>query len=72
MAGGGLMAEFEIRHFDEPLPVDRVIFAIDPVDSFTGGTVRGPLEAEIKALGVRARRNLSGLLVFVNLDERPT
>jgi hypothetical protein len=66
------MAEFEIRHFDEPLPIDRVIFAIDPVDSFTGGTVRGPVEAEIKALGVRARRNLSGLLVFVNLDERPT
>jgi hypothetical protein len=66
------MAGFEIRHFDEPLPVDRVIFAIDPVDSFTGGTVRGPVEAEIKALGVRARRNLSGLLVFVNLDERPS
>lgn len=66
------MAGFDIRRFDEPLPVDRVIFAIRPVDSFTGGTVRGPLEAEVKALGVRARRNLSGLLVFVNLDERPS
>jgi hypothetical protein len=64
------MARFEIRHFDEPLPVDRVIFAIDPVDSFTGGTVRGPVTAEIEALGVRARRNLSGLLVFINLERR--
>jgi hypothetical protein len=66
------MARFEIRRFDEPLPVDRVIFAIHPVDSFTGGTVRGPLQARIKALGVRARRNLSGLMVFLNLDERPS
>jgi hypothetical protein len=65
------MAGFEIRRFDDPLPVDRVTFAIRPVDSFTGGTVRGPLQAGIAALGVRARRNLSGLLVFVNLDERP-
>jgi hypothetical protein len=66
------MAEFEIPRFDDPLPVDRVIFAIRPVDSFTGGTVRGSVEARIKALGVRARRNLTGLLVFVNLDARPT
>ena len=29
------MARFEIRHFDEPLPVDRVIFAIDPVDTIS-------------------------------------
>ena len=66
------MAEFEIPRFDDPLPIDRVIFAIRLVDSFTGGTVRGPVEARIKALGVRARRNLTGLLVFVNLDTRPT
>ena len=65
------MAGFEIRRFDDPLPVDRVIFAIRPIDSFTRGTVLGPVEARIKALGVRARRNLSGLLVFVNLEERP-
>jgi hypothetical protein len=65
------MAGFEIRRFDEPLPLDRVIFAIRAVDSFTGGTVRGPLRAQIAALGVQARRNLSGLLVFINLDERP-
>ena len=66
------MARFEIRRFDDLLPVDRVIFAIRPVDSFTGGTVRGPVTAEIEALGVAARRNLSGMLVFLNLDERPT
>jgi hypothetical protein len=66
------MTGFEIPRFDDPLPFDRVIFAIRPVDSFTGGTVRRSVEARIKALGVRARRNLSGLLVFVNLEERPT
>jgi len=41
------MAEFEIPRFDDPLPVDQVIFAIHPVDSFTGGTVRGSVEARI-------------------------
>jgi hypothetical protein len=64
------MANIEIRHFDDPLPIDRVAFAIAPIDSFTGAIVRGPVTAEIRTLGVRARRNLSGMLVFINLTEQ--
>jgi hypothetical protein len=58
----------DILRMDEPLPVDRVVFAIAPVDAHTGRIVRGPVTGRIPALGARARCNLSGMLVFVNLD----
>jgi hypothetical protein len=58
----------DILRMDDPLPLDRVVFAIAPVDAYTGRIVRGPVTARIPALGARARHNLSGMLVFVNLD----
>ncbi|MFY2826030.1 hypothetical protein [Ruegeria sp. MALMAid1280] len=59
------MNVLRIIHLDEPLPLETVVFAIAPLDSFTRAIVRGPVTAQIEAHGAVAKRNLSGLLVFV-------
>jgi hypothetical protein len=53
--------------FDEPPRHDEVIFALEPLDAFSGRLVMGPLRARIDGLPDRPRHNLRGLLVFVNL-----
>jgi hypothetical protein len=58
--------------FDEPPHLDEVIFALEPLDAFDGRLVTGPLRTHIDGLPDRPRRNLRGLLVFLNLPARPT
>jgi len=63
--------------FDDNPPVDAVGVALVPRDSFTGAVVRNGVEAKLwddsrdVALPYSAIRNLSGLLVFVNLPNAP-
>jgi len=63
------MTRFEIRYLDDQPQNDEVAFALAPIDSFTGTIVKTAVTARIKATDQRARRNLSGMLVFVNLRD---
>lgn len=65
-----MTTRYDILHFDDPLPVDRVVFALAPIDNFTGAIVRTSVTAKIESLDARALRNLSGMLVFANLEEQ--
>jgi hypothetical protein len=59
-------------HFEEDPPIDEVVFAVAPLDAFTGQIVRGDVAVRIKGLPhVRPVRNLSGLAVFINLPDPP-
>lgn len=59
------MNRFEVRHLDENPKIDEVIFAILPVDRFTGTVVKRGISAKIQGADHRPRRNLSGMLVFL-------
>ena len=60
-----------VRFVDEPeQPFDRVVVAVAAIDAFDGRVVTRGVEASIEGLPDRPRRNLSGLLVFVNLPEQ--
>jgi hypothetical protein len=58
---------------DPPPPIDRVSLAIVPTDAYSGRIVTQKITASLKiknisdTLPIRPRRNLTGLLVFVNL-----
>ena len=57
--------------------IDRVTVAVAPVDAFSGEIVRRSVTAKLKDpvtgeyLPFKPIRNLSGLLVFINLDDQP-
>lgn len=57
--------------FDPPPRTDRVTLAIAAVDSVTGMPIRGGVGARIAGLMDRPIVNASGMLVFVNLPDRP-
>jgi hypothetical protein len=57
-------------HFDDNLPIDNVVVAVAPVDAFSGRLVSAGIEVHIEGLPNRPRRNLSGMLVFVNLPRQ--
>jgi hypothetical protein len=57
---------------DLPARIDRVTFALAPTDGVTGAVVRSGVSASVKGLPNRPIRNSSGLLVFVNLPDRPS
>lgn len=59
-----------IVQFDPPR-VDNIVVAVAPVDAFTGQVVRQKVNAWIDGINVRPVRNISGLLVFLNLPARP-
>lgn len=56
--------------FDPPR-VDNIVVAVAPVDAFTGEIVRDNVVAWLDGLNTRPVRNISGLLVFLNLPARP-
>jgi hypothetical protein len=60
---------FDVRFVDNP-PIDHVVVAVAPVDAFTGRIISSGIEARIEGLSNHPRRNLSGMLVFVNLPSR--
>jgi hypothetical protein len=57
--------------FDAPPRIDRVTLAVGAVDSVTGTLVRDGVSARITGLIDRPIVNASGLLVFINLPDRP-
>lgn len=57
--------------FDDDPPIDKVVFAVAPIDAFSGRVVLHGVDARIQGLPDRPIRNRSGLLVFVNLPDRP-
>lgn len=57
---------FEYRLESNPL-IDNVVFALAPINAFTGRVVAKEVKARIDGLTNKPIRNLSGLLVFVNL-----
>ena len=59
---------FAVRFVDEPeQPFDQVVVAVAAIDAFSGRVVARGVEATIEGLPNLPYRNLSGLLVFVNL-----
>ena len=62
---------FDIR-FDSDPALDNVAFAVAPIDAFTGRIVASAVTAHIKDLPHHPIRNLSGMLVFVNLPTQPS
>lgn len=62
---------FDIRFNNDP-PIDNVGFAVVPIDAFTGRIVVSSVTARLKNLPDRPIRNLSGMLVFVNLPTQPS
>lgn len=58
-------------YFDDNPSIDKVVVAVAPIDAFTGRIVSSGVKARIEGLLDRPRRNLSGMLVFVNLPSRP-
>lgn len=57
--------------FDMPPRIDRVVFAVGAVDAVTGALVRDGVSARIDGLPDQPIVNGSGLLVFINLPDRP-
>ncbi len=55
-----------------PSRIDRVTLAIAPLDRVTGAVVRSGVTARVEGLPDRAIVNASGLLVFINLPDRPS
>jgi len=57
--------------FDESPRIDRVTLAIGPVDGVSGLLIRRGATALVAGLADRPIVNASGLLVFLNLPDRP-
>jgi len=57
--------------FDTPPRIDRVTLAVGAVDAVTGGLVRDGVSARIDGLSDQPIVNASGMLVFINLPDRP-
>lgn len=54
-------------YFDDEPRIDNVVVAIAPIDAFSGRMVTSGVHSRIEGLADVPRRNLSGMLVFVNL-----
>lgn|GEM_PF-3325577 len=57
--------------FDSPPRIDRVTLAIGAVDAVTGTLIRDGVSACMNGLMDRPIVNASGMLVFINLPDRP-
>jgi len=57
--------------FDSPPRIDRVSLAIGAVDSVTGALIRDGVSARIAGLMDQPIVNASGMLVFINLADKP-
>lgn len=57
-------------YFDDNPRIDKVTFAVVPFDSFSGRVVGSGVKASVDGLLDQPIRNLSGLLVFINLPQQ--
>ncbi|WLA69186.1 hypothetical protein [Bradyrhizobium diazoefficiens] len=57
-------------YFEDNPRIDDVAFAVVPYDSFSGRVVASGVKATVEGLLDRPIRNLSGHLVFINLDQQ--